>query len=218
MHFFAIKLGAVCAYSARAGAIFCLFFVLSGCAGPKTAPSPVRYDLGPVPTAATASPATAVPVWLAGVQAPSSLEGTSMLYRLDYSQALQTRAYAQARWSMPVPELLAQRLRQQLAQKRAVLDPADGLQSRSAGVLLRLDVEDFSQNFEAPDRASVQVRLRATLSVWRGGVEQLLGQRTLQAVRPCPSADAEGGVRALALASDQVLGELERWLDATALP
>lgn len=218
MHFLAIKLGATCACFARAGAIFCLFFVLSGCAGPKGAQAPVRYDLGAVLATARTAPASAVPVWLAGVHAPSSLEGTHMLYRLGYSHALQTRAYAQARWSMPVPELMEQRLRQQLAQKRAVLNPADGLQSRRQGAILRLEVEDFSQNFETPEQATAQVRLRATLSVWRGGAEQLLDQRTLQATRPCPSADAEGGVRALAQATDQVLEALERWLDATALP
>ena len=195
-------------------ATFCLASaLLAGCAGPKGAAAPERFDLGAsAPLAAGAAPA-GVPVWLAGVHAPSSLEGTQMLYRLGYSNALQTRAYAQARWSMPVPELLEQRLRQQLAPRHAVLSLADGLQSRHSGVILRIELEDFSQNFASPQQATVQVRLRATLSTWRGGVEQLLDQRTLQATQPSPSADAEGGVRALAQATDQVLGELERWLD-----
>jgi cholesterol transport system auxiliary component len=190
--------------------------LLVGCAGPKGTDAPARYDLGTGLVPAPAVPAAGAPVWLAAVNAPSSLEGTHMLYRLDYSNALQPRAYAQARWSMPVPELLAQRLRQQLAQKRVVLNPADGVQSRHSGTVLRLELEDFSQHFATPQQATAQLRLRATLSVWRGGVEHLLDQRTLQATQPCPSADAEGGVRALALATDQVLGELERWLDASA--
>jgi cholesterol transport system auxiliary component len=140
-----------------------------------------------------------------------------MLYRLDYSNNQQSRAYAQARWSMPVPELLEQRLRQRLSAKHAVLNPADGVQSRQQGVILRVELEDFSQAFSAADQASAQVRVRATLSAWRGGVEHLLAQRSFQAVQPCASADAPGGVRALATATDQVLADLERWLDDAAV-
>lgn len=167
---------------------------------------------------AAAAAASTVPVWLASVQAPSSLDGTAMLYRLDYSDTLQSRAYAQARWSMPIPELLAQRLRQRLASTHAVLNPADGVHSRAHGVVLRVELEDFEQRFSAPEQAQAQVRLRATLSTWRGGVEQLLAQRSFEARQPCPSADAAGGVVALAAASDQVLEALVRWLDAEAGP
>ena len=195
------------------GAVFCIALaVLAGCAGPKGAAVPERFDLGPT-VAVAESAATGVPVWLAGVHAPSSLDGTPMLYRLDYSNAQQSRAYAQARWSMPIPELLAQRLRQRLSRTHVVLNPADGVQSRSNGLILRVELEDFSQAFSAADQASAQVRVRATLSTWRGGVEHLLGQRSFQATQPCTSADAPGGVRALAVATDQVLAELERWLD-----
>ncbi len=178
---------------------------------------PERFDLGGAAVGATSEAAkTAVPVGLAGVHAPSSLDGTHMLYRLEYSSAVQTRAYAQARWTMPVPELLEQRLRQRLATKRAVLNPADGVQSRQQAVILRVELEDFSQVFPAPDKALGQVRMRATLSAWRGGVEQLLDQRSFFAQQPCTTADAAGGVLALSGATDQVLSELERWLDATA--
>lgn len=204
----------------RVSATFCLVLtLLAGCAGPKGAATPERFDLGPIASVAAAeAPQTGVPVWLASVHAPSSLDGTHMLYRLDYSNSLQSLAYAQARWSMPIPELLEQRLRQRLSPKHAVLNPADGVQSRQQGVILRVALEDFSQAFAAVDKAHAQVRVRATLSAWRGGVEHLLAQRSFQARQACASADAPGGVRALALASDQVLGELERWLEATALP
>ena len=215
---FAIKKEAVYAYSARARALFVIgFALLAGCAGPKGAAVPERFDLGGAAVGATSEAAkTAVPVGLAGVHAPSSLDGTHMLYRLEYSSAVQTRAYAQARWTMPVPELLEQRLRQRLATKRAVLNPADGVQSRQQAVILRVELEDFSQVFPAPDKALGQVRMRATLSAWRGGVEQLLDQRSFFAQQPCTTADAAGGVLALSGATDQVLSELERWLDATA--
>lgn len=216
MHRFAIKIEAARAASTRAGAIFCLAWLLGGCATPKPAAAPQRFDLGAA-QAASQAPAGGVPVWLASVHAPSSLDGTAMLYRLDYSDPLQSRAYAQARWSMPVPELLAQRLGQRLAATHPVLNPADGVHSRAHGVVLRVEVEDFEQRFASPEQSQAQVRLRATLSAWRGGVEHLLAQRGFEARQPCSSADAGGGVVALAAASDQALEALVRWLDAAAL-
>lgn len=217
MHSLATKKEAAAAIFTGARLLFIVgFAVLAGCAGPKGTPVPERFDLGAtaVTTPDTAKPG--VPVWLAGVHAPSSLDGTHMLYRLEYSSAMQSRAYAQARWSMPVPELLEQRLRQRLSTKRAVLNPADGVQSRQHGVILRVELEDFSQAFAAADKAFAQVRVRATLSAWRGGVEQLLDQRSFQAQQPCATPDASGGVLALSSATDQVLAELERWVDANA--
>lgn len=209
----AIKFAATYAINMRAAVIFLLVsWLLSGCAAPKVAVQPERYDLGATaPVRGVPSPPGA-PVWLAGVQAPSSLDGTHMLYRLAFSDPLQSRAYAQARWSMPVPELIEQRLRQRLSAHHAVLNPADGVQGR--GLVLRVDLEDFGQTFTATDRASVRVRLRATVSTWRGGAEQLLEQQTFESQQPCPTADAAGGVRALATASDAALEALEGWLDA----
>lgn len=190
--------------------------MLAGCAGPKGAVAPERFDLGAAVATAPNVAKPGVPVWLAGIQAPSSLDGTHMVYRLDYSSTLQSRAYAQARWTMPVPELLDQRLRKHLSAKHAVLNPADGVQSRQQGVILRVELEDFSQVFAATDKAMAQVRMRATLSAWRGGVEQLLDQRSFHAQQACTTADASGGVLALSSATDQLLAELERWVDATA--
>lgn len=211
----AMKIRAIDAYTTRFLAVFVLALLgLTGCAGPKDATAPERYDLGATEPAVAPTPSAMV-VWLAPVQAPSSLDGTHMLYRLEYSNALQTRAYAQARWSMPVPELFEQRLRQRLSGRHAVLNPADGVQGRSKAVVLRVELEDFSQSFSAVDQARVRVRLRATLSTWHGGVERLLEQQSFEAQQACASADAPGGVRALRSASDAVLEALERWLDAT---
>lgn len=210
----AMKMRAIDAYTARFLAIFVLALLgLAGCAGPKGTTAPERYDLGATEPAAAPTPSGMV-VWLSPVQAPSSLDGTHMLYRLEYSNALQTRAYAQARWSMPIPELFEQRLRQRLSGRHAVLNPADGVQGHSKAVVLRVELEDFSQSFSAANQASVRVRVRATLSTWRGGVEHLVEQQSFEAQQACASADAPGGVRALSTASDAVLATMERWLDA----
>lgn len=204
-------------FSIRALAAFCVVpWLLGACAAPKGGVVPQRYDLGELASPASPTALPAAPVWLGDVQAPSSLDGNLMVYRLAYSDPLQSRAYAQARWSMPVPELVEQRLRQRLALRQVVLNPSDGVQGRQPGVVLRVDLEDFSQTFSAPDQAHARVRLRATLSAWRGGVEQLLDQQTFESTQPCGSADAPGGVRALALASDTAFEALERWLSSAA--
>lgn len=59
--------------------------------------------------------------------APSALDTLPIIYRLGYSDAQQLRPYAQARWSMPPAQLLRQRVRETLGQRRAVLNLADGV-------------------------------------------------------------------------------------------
>ena len=56
------------------------------------------------------------------------------------------------------------------------------------------------------------VRLRATLLESTAGGEKLLAQRNVVVQRPAPSADAPGGVRALAAAVDAAADELVQWL------
>ena len=77
---------------------------------------------------------------------------------------------------------------------------------------LRLELEEFSQLFDAPDASSGVLRLRATLSQRGAGGEALLAQRSFIARQSAPSADASGGVRALTAATDQVVKDIEAWL------
>jgi cholesterol transport system auxiliary component len=57
------------------------------------------------------------------------------------------------------------------------------------------------------------VSVRATLTQ-QGRV---VGQRSFAASAPAPSADASGGARALAAASDDVIAQLSAWLAAQPL-
>ncbi len=192
---------------------------LAGCGVLHTPPRPVVYDFGPgavVAPPSTNSPTTSAPVLapiaLAGVQAASALDTTAVLYRLTYSDAQQLRPYALARWSMPPAELVQQRLREQLGQRRAVLNPMDGVASAAPALTLRLELDEFSQLFEAPDKSTGLLRLRATLAQTTATGETLLAQRSFVAQRPSPSADAAGGVKALAAATDAAVGEIELWV------
>ena len=188
-----------------------LFLALAGCSAlPEKPQRPAVYDFGPGPVAPVASTRQAPlpPLALAEVEAPAALEGTAVLYRLAYADAQQLRPYALARWSMPPAQLVRQRLREQLAQRRAVLNPGEGGVTQS----LRLELEEFSQVFESPERSSGLLRLRATL-VERGGArEKLLAQRSVVLQRPAPTPDAQGGVRALAAATDAAVDEIAQWL------
>jgi cholesterol transport system auxiliary component len=138
----------------------------------------------------------------------ATVDGTAVLYRLAYADVQQLRPYAQARWSMPPAQLVRQRLRDQLSQQRVVLNPAEG----PAGWILRLELEEFTQVFETPDRSVGLVRLRATLLETVNGRERLVAQRRFTVQRPAASADAPGGVRALTAASDVATDEIVQWL------
>jgi cholesterol transport system auxiliary component len=192
--------------------VFCFSILLLGGCGalPDKPVRPAVFDFGP--GLATPAPAAAAqtlpPLLLADIEAPAAVDGTAVLFRLAYADVQQLRPYAQARWSMPPAQLVRQRLRDQLSQQRVVLSPAEG----PASLVLRLELEEFTQVFEAPERSVGLVRLRATLLETAGGRERLVAQRRFTAQKPAPSADASGGVRALTAATDAAVEEIAQWL------
>ena len=192
--------------------VFPAILALGGCAFLEKPLRPVVYDFGPgVQAAATAAAAQLPLLTLLEVEASGALDNTAVLYRLVYANAQQLLPYAQARWSMPPAQLLRQRLRESLAQRRSVLNPGDG-NLTGAGMALRVELEEFSQLFEAADRSVGLLRLRATLVQNGVGGERLLGQRLVVVRRAAPTADAAGGVRALTDAAAAAAEEVESWL------
>ncbi|MBC7681789.1 MAG: membrane integrity-associated transporter subunit PqiC [Ferruginibacter sp.] len=202
-----------------------LFLALGACSAlPEKTVRPTQYDFGPGITTTTAATASAVPaaslpsLALADVEAPGMSEGgTAILYRLGYADARQLRSYAQGRWSVPPAQLVGQRLRDVLGQRRAVVGAGDSAAlARTVGPaprLLRLELQEFTQLFQSPTASTGLVRLRATLVESTPLGDSLLAQRTFNAQRPAPSADAPGGVRALAAATDALAQELDGWLE-----
>lgn len=130
-----------------------------------------------------------------------------MLYRLAYADAAELRAYALARWAMPPADLVQQRVRAALDAGWLVLAPGQG-----APRLLRLELEEFAQVFETPERSAGHLRLRATVLQVTPAGERAVAQHSLRVQHPAASADAPGGVRALAAASDAAARELAQWL------
>jgi len=193
---------------------------LAACAAlPEKPVRPTLYDFGPPP--APGAPAGAGPALvLSEVEADGILETPALLYRLGYEDAHQVRPYAYARWSAPPPQLLFQRLREVLGRERTVLDDAAAAALVRRGgerpPVLRVELEEFSQLFDSPSSSRGLLRLRCTLLEAGGG--QRLAQRSFQSERPAPSADAAGGVRALAAATDGAAQDIALWLRQHARP
>jgi cholesterol transport system auxiliary component len=186
--------------------------LLAGCSVLDKPTRATVFDFGAsaVPVAQGQANATRVPVALADVEAPSAFDSTAVLYRLGFADVQQLQPYAQARWSMPPAQLLRQRLRQALSQQSTVMREGEVAMLRP--LVLRLEIDEFSQRFDAPDKSAGQVRVHATVTQASGTGERLVAQRDFVAERPAPSADAAGGVRALTAASDAVVADITQWM------
>lgn len=222
-----IKLIANNARQMGAGALFCLIF-LAGCSALPAPPiSPAVYDFGPglapAPSAAPAPVgATArAPLALEGIESVGLSEGGRALqYRLAYDDPQQLRAYQRARWSQPPAQLLQQAVSAELGQHRPVLAAgaarAAAREGQAGLLVLRLELEEFSQVFASPTQSEGLVRLRATLAQPSPQGERLRGQRVFAVRHGAPSADAAGGSAALAQAAQQVARDLAQWVDQNA--
>ena len=215
---FAMKNIAASASRSCARVVFGLFFsgVLAACSTSRPGPALV-YDFGP--GAVVQAPANRMapqpPMVLADVLAPAALDSTAVLYRLNYSDAHLLQPYAQARWTMPPAQLLRQHLRAALAERRAVINANEGVQAPAGALILRLELEEFSQLFDTPQSSTGLLRLRATLSQPAPGGETLIAQRQVLVQSPAATADAAGGVRALSAAAASAVQQLEQWVQQT---
>ena len=184
--------------------------LLAGCAiGPQSRDGMANYDFG-LPRADTeAGPRLQHDLVVAAVSAPAWMENAGIYYRLAYQDPTRPQAYALSRWVMPPAALLGQRLRVSIARasKAGVFAPADGAR---ADYTLRLELEEFSQVFDAADKSRAVVRLRAILIRNRG----LVSQQSFGIERAAATANAEGGVRALIAASDEAGNGVIDWLAA----
>ncbi|VVD66175.1 ABC transporter [Pandoraea communis] len=198
--------------------------LMAGCATSTPSGSLTRFDLGPptmpVTSAAAnagnatnvtapasdvmASGASRMPPLKVVVNAPSWLDADVIYYRLPASDGDQARVYANSRWLAPPSRLFGDRLRAALSVDRPVLAAGDP----TAAPALRVELEEFAQYFDSTSVSRGVVQVRATL--FDG--PKLLAQTTLRAQAPAASADAAGGARALAVASDAVQTQLIQWL------
>jgi cholesterol transport system auxiliary component len=213
--------------SSRAAGLVCALLAalaLGACSGLPDKPTrATMYDFGPGPltTPPTTRQAPLPALALDDISTPGGvLDNMAVLYRLGYADAQQLRPYSQARWSMPPAQLVRQRVRLQLGQRRAVFEAGASValnrsQNAVLPLLLRLDLEEFSHLFTAPTTSVGLIRLRATLVEVTPAGDKLIGQRNVIVQRPAPSSDAPGGVQALTAATDAAIEEIDQWLQQT---
>ncbi|CAN7398184.1 ABC-type transport auxiliary lipoprotein family protein [Polaromonas sp. LjRoot131] len=210
--------------SSRVAGLVCALLAalaLGACSGLPDKPTrATMYDFGPGPLATppTTRQAPLPALALDDISTPGGvLDNMAVLYRLGYADAQQLRPYSQARWSMPPAQLVRQRVRLQLGQRRAVFEAGASValnrsQNAVLPLLLRLDLEEFSHLFTAPNTSVGLIRLRATLVEVTPAGDKLIGQRNVIVQRPAPSSDAPGGVQALTAATDAAIEEIDQWL------
>lgn len=153
------------------------------------------YDLGgPASRLAATHP---LPAMAVDVHAPDWLDSLGIEYRLAYAEPARLRDYSQARWAGPPATLIQQRLIQALG----FLPAGQG----GAKCLLRVDIDEFSQIFDAVEQS--RGVLEARLTFLDRGRHSLLARR-LTIEQPAPTPDAKGGVAALARAVEKLTVEV----------
>jgi cholesterol transport system auxiliary component len=182
--------------------------VLSGCASSKGPATNTVYDFGPAVSAPMAATNGSAPqaLVITDVTGNAAYDSERMFYRLNYADPMQARSYANSRWSSTPLQLLTQRFKSRVAQAGVkVLSTTDA----STGVpLLRIDLDDFTHSFESTSRSYGEVVVRVSLF----DKHTLLDQRTFRHKVDAQSADAPGGARALAQATDAVATDMIAWL------
>lgn len=181
--------------------------LLAGCAATKS-PSNALYDFGPAATPAGTAAAPLPALVVTDVTGSPALDSERMFYRLNYSDPLQARAYANSRWSATPLQMVTQRFKSRIAQAGVkVVSATDA----SNGIpLLRVEVDDFTHNFDSATQSYGQVVLRASL--FQG--HTLVDQKTFSRKTDSSSADAAGGTRALAASTDALAADILAWLAA----
>ncbi|TFW03518.1 ABC transporter [Oxalobacteraceae bacterium OM1] len=188
----------------RTARLLLLSVLLAGCATPRSE-TPHLFDFGPI-DAPAGTGSRLPPVSVAEVTVPSWLDRPQMFYRLNYANAQQPLPYAQSRWSMAPAQLLSQRIKARIVQAGGVaLSAADGALNVP---VLRVEADDFSQSFIAPNQSIGQVSLRA--AVFNG--RNLVAQKSFVRQAAAPTPDAAGGATAIAQASDAAIADMIAWL------
>lgn len=189
--------------------------LLGGCVHAARSEFVRHYTLGAAaPATANASPAAPSGgkiLRVARIDAPPWLAGDAMYYRLEYREDNALAAYGRSAWIAPPPALLEPVVRNAIASAggwRAVVGPND---PSNADVILRLQLEDFSQAFVQPETSAGTIVATATLV--RARDNDAIAQKRFEVEAAAATPDAPGGAKALAEAADRLAGEVQRWID-----
>lgn len=146
---------------------------------------------------------------VAEIKSPVWLNNNTIQYRLAYRDPTQSYSYANSRWSTSPAILLTHYIRNIIATttNNKVLSTTDSVR---ADFILRLELEEFSQIFDAIDNSHVLIKLRVSLI--NRNSRLLKAQHSFNIKLAAPTANAAGAVKALVESSDKLTGELINWL------
>jgi cholesterol transport system auxiliary component len=147
-----------------------LVFFSMGCG--VNAKQPALHDFGPA-GAAVAQPDKKASI---NVIAPTWLWDNRIRYRLLYSSPSQIRFYGLDRWIASPPELFEQLL---------------AFDSKLPDYSFIIRLQDFEQQFDAPDRAHVV--LRFSVEAYSGN-NQKIGTQEFYLLQPTKTPDASGAI------------------------
>ena len=181
------------------------FSLLTACAFGDRRPPATLYDLGPLKTENLSRLPAGMPVISTKVHAPEWMNENLMFYRLDYVNDQQVRFYTESSWNSPPSRLFKNRLDTYLV---AAGSTVTGIRTSSPTLTLRIYLEDFSQHFSSPSDNTSRIVLRASL--FRG--RDLVAQKRFRKEVVSRTADAQGGARALAQGSDELIVEIMNWM------
>ena len=172
--------------------------LLAACGGgAKSVSNVATYDLGAVQPAQNNR--IVASLRSIDVFAVSWLDSSAMQYRLLYAANQRRQNYAESRWAGTPAELLGHALR-----KRMLSGTAGG------ACRLRVDLDEFAQIFDSAKDSRALLEARVQVVAPTGG--EVLARRSFSLSRPAASADAAGGVSAMAGAVEAFSNELHDWL------
>ena len=189
--------------------------MLAGCAQLSSRQTfPKHYTLvdSPASMQQTSGTTSRVTLQVARITVAPWLQGTALYYRLDYRHDDRIATYAQSDWVSPPANLLETMIQNALASGghwHIVTGPTGPARTAFA---LHVQLNDFSQAFASPGQSHGVLDATATLVDNRNG--NAIAQKSFHVEAAAPSADAQGGVKALNHAALQFTAELERWLRA----
>ena len=168
----------------------------AGCAS-KRPPAPQLFDFGMAPDTQPLRAALAIPE----AQAPDWLARSDMLYRLAYRDPRSLQSYSMSRWAGTPASMLTLRLRQAF----------DTVPARRAQCVLQVQIEEFSQVFDAPDSSRAVLHAQASLQETAG--IRRLESRAIRLERRAHAADAAGGAAAFAALADEFADAMRAWVE-----
>lgn len=184
--------------------------ILTACALGDRRPPAVQYDLGPLKTVNSENISSSLPVIRTQVQSPEWMNENLMFYRLEYINDQQIRFYTESNWNTSPARLFKNRLDSYLVTAgNTVIEVG----TSSPTLTLRIYLEDFSQHFMSPSNNIGRIVLR--VSLFRD--HDLIAQKRFQKEVASLTADAQGGAKALAQGSDEVIAEMMEWLSKISL-